>query len=623
MIKRLLWLLFIFHLSAPAKAGASDLKVSYYILEDPTLTLSASAAVAAFRQNRFTLQTDHQFNPGFTKSVHWLAVVPGSTVTTDLLRTVIGNPHINKIEAYRVNGDTPVLVYLSGDYFPYHQRPILTVKYAFPLSPGAKLYLFRIDKHNESLQLTFQTFTDAQLTKSEGDNALITGMLTGVIVLLLVFGLYLSLITGKRIYIFYLLYITAGWLWVISDLGYGFKYLWPGSTWFASRSRPVFSELTIALSLQYLVYYLGGIRKRWLKRSLFITSFIGLGFVLLWLIPVDVYEAKELSWVMLISIPLLTAVYVVLSLVTLSMEAYRRNVMALFYLGALVPLMLLVFVNILNHSGLLNISGSSLDHYGVAMGYVCEAIILTFGLVYRFNMYRLEKEKLQVAFERQQKENAKALIDTEGRERKRIADELHDIAGSMLSAAKLNISSIKENELLASDESKLKLGKAEEAITAVASSVRNLSHALSPVMLEKVGFAKSIEKIVSFFNSSGKIRIETIFTGFEAYNASLENIYTVLYGITYELLNNIIKHSRASNAILQLTEHDDSITLLLEDNGSGFKEEFDKQNTKGLAGIVSKINYFNGTIEFDSGDSGLTVAIEIPKRTYETKDSFS
>jgi signal transduction histidine kinase len=431
------------------------------------------------------------------------------------------------------------------------------------------------------------------------------------------------LITGKRIYIFYLLYITAGWLWVISDLGYGFKYLWPGSTWFASRSRPVFSELTIALSLQYLVYYLGGIRKRWLKRSLFITSFIGLGFVLLWLIPVDVYEAKELSWVMLISIPLLTAVYVVLSLVTLSMEAYRRNVMALFYLGALVPLMLLVFVNILNHSGLLNISGSSLDHYGVAMGYVCEAIILTFGLVYRFNMYRLEKEKLQVAFERQQKENAKALIDTEGRERKRIADELHDIAGSMLSAAKLNISSIRENEALASEESRLKLNKAEEAITAVASSVRNLSHALSPVMLEKVGFNKSIEKVVSFFNSSRKIRIETVLTGFDTYDPSFEQEYTVLYGITYELLNNIVKHSQASNAILQLTEHDDSITLILEDNGSGLKEEFDKQNTKGLAGIISKINYFNGSIEFDSGNSGLTIAIEIPKRTYETKDSTS
>jgi two-component system, sensor histidine kinase LadS len=623
MIRRTLCLFILFYFFTATKAEAGAVKASYYILEDQSLALTAEQAFDAFKQNNFTLQTSNQFNPGFTKSVYWLAVKVDSAENSELLRTIIGNPHINTIEAYIITQNKPSLLYISGDHFPYRQRPILTVKYSFPLSSIGKLYLFRIDKHNESLQLTFDTLNASELTASESNNSIITGMLTGIIVLLLIFGIYLSFITGKRIYIFYVLYITSGWLWVISDLGYGFKYLWPGSTWFASRSRPVFSELTIALSLQYLVYYLGGIRNKLLKRALLTTSFIGLGFVFLWLIPVDVYEAKELSWVMLVSIPLLTAIYVLLSITTLSIEAYHRNTMALFYLGALVPLMLLVFVNLMNHSGMLNISGTSLEHYGVATGYVCEAIILTFGLVYRFNMYRLEKEKLQVAFERQQKENAKALIDTEAKERRKIADELHDIAGSMLSAAKLNISSIKEKELFASEESKLKLQKAEEAITAVASSVRNLSHALSPVMLEKVGFKKSIEKVISFFNSSGKIQIETLIIGFDDYDASLEHIYTVLYGITYEFLNNIVKHSGASNAILQLIEHDDSITLIVEDNGAGFKAEYDKQNTKGIAGIISKINYFNGSIEFDSGNEGLTIAIEIPKRTYEAKDSFS
>jgi two-component system, sensor histidine kinase LadS len=613
----------LLNLVGAVKAKETVAKVSYYILEDKSLQLTPGQALDAFNKGKYALQATNQFNPGFTKAVYWLAVKTEGNVNADSLTLVIGQPAINKIDFYEAAGNQLNLIYQTGDLYPYQQRPLPTPGYSFPLTHLSALYLLRVDKHNESLQLTFNAVNATGFIRAETNSSIITGSLTGIILLLLIFGVYLALITRKMIYIFYVLYITSGWLWVLADLGYGYKYLWPGSPWFASRSRPLFCDLTIALSLQYLVYYLGTIRIRLMEKLLRVTSYIAFFFVALWLIPVEVYDAKELSWVMLISLPTIAATYVVLTFITLITEAARRNIMAIFYLGALIPLMMLTLINVLNHSAVINISGTSLEHYGVAVGYACEAIILTFGLVYRFNMYRIEKERLQVAYERQQKENAKALIDTEAKERRRIADELHDIAGSMLSAAKLNITSIREKEFLTSDEGKLKLEKAEEAINAVAGSVRNLSHALSPVMLDKIGFKKSVEKIISFFTSSGKINIETLIIGFDEYDPSLEHIYTVLYSIIYELLNNMVKHSAASNAMLQLVEHDDGITLVAEDNGRGLKEEFDKQNTKGLAGIISKINYFNGSIELDGGQGGLIISIEIPKRMYETKDSIS
>jgi signal transduction histidine kinase len=100
--------------------------------------------------------------------------------------------------------------------------------------------------------------------------------------------------------------------------------------------------------------------------------------------------------------------------------------------------------------------------------------------------------------------------------------------------------------------------------------VRNLSHALSPVMLEQVGFKTSLEKVVAIFNASGKIHIHLQVIGFEKYELGLNIYYTSLYSIIYELLNNIVKHSGAKHALLQVTEHDDSFTLIVEDDGIGF-----------------------------------------------------
>ncbi len=601
-------------------ACAATPKVTYYILEDASLKLTADNALVQFEQSKFTLQRTKEFNPGFTKSVYWLAVEIDSNENADSLRLVIGQPVINQIDFYSVDNSAK-LMHQTGDLFPYSHRPMPTVDFSFPLSNKSHLYLLRIDKHNESLQLNYDTLDITNFISEETNISLITGLLTGIIVLLLVFGLYLTFITRKRVYIFYLLYIFSGWMWVLADQGFGFKYLWPDSTWLASRSRPLFCTLTIALSLQYVIYYLGGLKTNILEKLLLIISWISLLFTALLLIPIDVYNANIVSWVMLISVPAIVVAYVVLSLLALIIEASRKNVMALFYLGALIPLMLLTIVNVLNHTALINFSSLSLQRYGVAVGYVCEAIILTFGLVYQFNSYRVQKEKLQLDFEIHQKENAKALIETEATERKRIADELHDIAGSMLSAAKLNITSLREKNLIPGAEAKLKLEKAEEAIESVAGSVRNLSHALSPIMIDKIGFKKAIENITTFFNSSGKIDIEVEIIGFEQYQASLDNIYSAVYSIIYELVNNIVKHANASHALIQLIEHDNCITLIIEDNGKGLSSEYDKQNTKGHNGVISKINYFNGSIMLENTSQGLIISIEIPKALYEKKNS--
>jgi len=92
--------------------------------------------------------------------------------------------------------------------------------------------------------------------------------------------------------------------------------------------------------------------------------------------------------------------------------------------------------------------------------------------------------------------------------------------------------------------------------------------------------------------------------------------YSVLYGILYELINNIAKHAQATHALVQLIEHDDSVVMIVEDNGKGLdKAAMEMSATHGLMAIQSKIHYLNGAIIFDAAHPhGLIVTIEIPKR---------
>jgi signal transduction histidine kinase len=371
----------------------------------------------------------------------------------------------------------------------------------------------------------------------------------------------------------------------------------------------------MGFSLHFIEYYTGKAAYRWLHvtlRSLAIASY---ALAVLAVVPNVELKASRLGFYFQTLLPILASLYLIVLLITLIQKLANKNRMALFYLLSMLPIVVFSVLQISYYSGGVDFSGSYLQHYGQATGYVMEAVILTFGLAYRFNVYRLEKEQLLINVNQQQTKYAKAIITTQQSERRQLADQLHDVAGSLLSAAKLNLSSVREKNFITNNEARVKLAHAEEAVTDISEMLRNLSHAISPVMLDKVGFRQSVEKVVSIFNASGKIRVELEMLGFETEKAHLHEKYSVLYGILYELMNNISKHAQATNALVQLIEHDDSVVMVVEDNGVGLsKDAAAVSNTHGLAAIQSKIHYLNGTFGMDeAAPHGLIITIEIPK----------
>lgn len=586
---------------------------NFYLYEDSSKNITAKKALELFKQGKFTKTATNEINIGFTRSLYWLIYQNDANILPDSLLMYIGHHHINRIHFYYATDSSLQQQWLTGDYFPFAQRPVNATGFYFPVDKKG-LYLALVDKTNESLQLSYKLVSLPDAMSGESNNKVIMALFTGMILLLIIFGIYLFIISGERVYVYYILYIASGWLWVLSNAGYGFQYLWPNLPWFASKARPVFALTPLIFSMLFLVKFIGSIKNKKVYLAVKIMNGILMAFIIAILSFNE--EGYQNKWWMYIQyiIPLISLLYILLTLGVLVTATIRGNKLALFYLVAVLTLLLTAILQVSFSFGSLNGFGDFFSNFGLSIGYIMEAIILTAGLVYRFNQYRVDKEKLLTEMNERQHANTRILMKVQEAERSQVANQLHDVAGSLLSAAKLNLSSLREKDWAFDKQTSFHLQKTEEAVSLVSDMVRNLSHALSPVMLEKVGLKTSLEKIIAIANASGKINIQLLVMGFEKYDSSLNNYYTALYSIIYELLNNIVKHSGAKNVLLQLTEDDNCFSLIAEDDGVGIVPgTIEKKQSLGLTAIQSKVAYFRGSIAIDNiRPNGLMITIEIP-----------
>jgi signal transduction histidine kinase len=228
----------------------------------------------------------------------------------------------------------------------------------------------------------------------------------------------------------------------------------------------------------------------------------------------------------------------------------------------------------------------------------------------------LYKKELETIRQRHRTEVILSLSKAQESERGRIADQLHDEIGSMLSVARLNLSTLKKAHEVSNDQSAEKLETADKILGDVAQTVREMSHQLMPIALKKYGFKKAVEQLVEDIAVSGKMSVEQVIVGLDDWSKYPEDFQVGLYRIIQELLQNIIKHSGADKAFLQLIEHEDILSLLIEDNGQGM--HFRKENHgKGLQLVSSRLDYLDGKLTVEKGSEGGTLlVIEIPVRHF-------
>jgi len=202
-----------------------------------------------------------------------------------------------------------------------------------------------------------------------------------------------------------------------------------------------------------------------------------------------------------------------------------------------------------------------------------------------------------------------AIIETEEKERKRFAADLHDELGPVLSTLKLYTDILKKDEFNSTNREEV-LKNIDELSDLAIKTAKEISARITPNVLHDFGLASAIQEFSRFINESGVIKI---YLKTEKYNINTRSLVeTVLYQSAKELINNTIKHASAEKITIELKNTDQQIVLYYRDDGIGFdyKKQMELSQGLGLNNIVNKVRTINGVCDFHSETGkGLIVVI--------------
>lgn len=213
----------------------------------------------------------------------------------------------------------------------------------------------------------------------------------------------------------------------------------------------------------------------------------------------------------------------------------------------------------------------------------------------------LEQERKLVA--------AQSVMKGQEEERSRLARDLHDGVGGLLSGVKLSMSNMKGNVFLSEQNAQ----SFENVISQLDQSIaelRRVSHNMMPEALIKFGLKEALENYCENINISGKINVQLQTYGMEKRMEQSTEI--IIYRMIQELLNNVIKYADAKNVLIQLVREEDHFNLTVEDDGKGFDtKEIENKTGAGLANIKARAEYLNGNVDIVSKKGeGTSVNIE-------------
>ncbi len=212
--------------------------------------------------------------------------------------------------------------------------------------------------------------------------------------------------------------------------------------------------------------------------------------------------------------------------------------------------------------------------------------------------------------------NLRAMFKGQEVERQRLAKEIHDGIGPVMSTVKLHLDAIKSNTTDLPQGAVKKIDTMSELIQQAAADIRSISHALMPSALMDLGLVAALDNLCQRANDSEKVKIDFYHSGVKERLES--QVALVLYRIAQELLNNAFKYSQAKVISVQLIKHPDSLLLMVEDDGVGFDPSEINGNTDhsrgiGLRNIETRTKFLSGFFTLDAVKGrGVNATVEIP-----------
>jgi two-component system NarL family sensor kinase len=203
---------------------------------------------------------------------------------------------------------------------------------------------------------------------------------------------------------------------------------------------------------------------------------------------------------------------------------------------------------------------------------------------------------------------ARFLVEGQEKERKRIAQELHDGLGVLLSVTKMQFSQIASYSI----ELQPMIAKAVSFLDQASGDVRRISHNMMPGLLTKMGLFEALEDLFENITDSHKIEAKIEIQGNR--DRLPENKEIMLYRVVQEMVNNTLKYAEATKIELQIETLSDQVKIHYTDNGKGFTvNDGHVKDSLGLKSIKSRVRFLDGKIKLDSAPGkGTQYHVEVP-----------
>ena len=223
---------------------------------------------------------------------------------------------------------------------------------------------------------------------------------------------------------------------------------------------------------------------------------------------------------------------------------------------------------------------------------------------------KLQQHRIDELETQQQLLAAEAVMKGEEQERTRLAKDLHDGLGGMLSGIKYSFQTMKGNLIMTPDNQQA-FERSMDMLDSSIKEMRRVAHNMMPEALVKFGLDTAMKDFCDDINRSGALRVVYQSLGMDQLQVEQTTAIAV-YRIVQELLNNTMKHAAANTAIVQLSRTDTGINITVEDDGKGFDPVILSQGKGiGWSNIQSRVEYLKGKMDVRSTPgNGTSVNIE-------------
>jgi signal transduction histidine kinase len=577
-----------------------------FIFEEQQKALSIEESWQSFIHGEFKLVKTHDndINLGLVKNVYWLAIpIVNVLQQNQKFETGIDNGGIFHLEFYQMTTKGKLTsAFVTGTNYKFKTRAIPNRHFFFPLDISAlneAVIIYRIDMRGDGFNIPLRIARPGYAASVQSSISIFYAFYCGWLAFVTIFSFICFFWSRESIYLFYSMYVISFGLLFLGNGNFDVAYIYPDWPWLGTISPSVYVLFMAFFMLLFMKEFL---QLKTSNKKLYVLTKVWsvlLIVSILLLVAAYIYSTNSNFRMVVFAYGFVTFVsawalqfYCIGSRIADGFKPARLYGIAL--IGAL-------FSTAFYLLNLLDVMPEIIPKYiYLPIGFAFELILLSVALISSYNFYKKKHEELSLDLVNQQLEFSRQLLEAQELEQKRIAQDLHDELGGNLAAIKMNLQTLVPD----SDKS----AKMIELIDKASQNARHIAHNLMPPEFEETDLEELLMNFYNRLNREGSLCFDFLVTGEDSNFDKQKDL--IIYRIILELTNNIIRHSGATTAVIQLIKYNDHLEIVSEDNGKGFTVK--SVDGIGLKNIYSRVNFLNGSMNIDSGIAGTTTMITIP-----------